>query len=119
MVAANPSGDDVFGPGDTLTLTFDADTDTGGLGVGSSLDKASVDALVSPSQALGADYSAVWSSSAQLVITVVNATGVEPPSLSVGGSQGLNFTIQVRMETGVGWRWPFLRLDWGSGPNCS
>jgi hypothetical protein len=87
-IAVNVPGNGAYGNGDVIMLRFSTQTNYGGNvqcdlseGVGGLRlsDKAAVDAIVVPSQNLGADYTAIWISAEELWITVVDATGALPP----------------------------------------
>ncbi len=99
--AVNVPGDGAYGSGDVLKLRFSTATNLGGgvarcdpaSGGAAGLilrHKPEVDALVTPSQNLGADYSGLWVSSAELWITILNATGAVPAPV-IG-----QLTFQVR-----------------------
>ena len=67
------NGDDVYGVGDTLTVTFDLATDRGGTD-----DKATsvdVNEMLTFSHALGEQVISQWSDDSTLVITVLSAVG--------------------------------------------
>lgn len=71
LVAADPLGrDSIYENGDTITVTFNVDTDRAGLAVGTVQARSVVDQLFSFTQALGAGYQGVWSTSRTFVITV-------------------------------------------------
>lgn len=75
--------DNVYGVGDTLTITFSEDTDKAGLP--NSVTKSQIDYLLSFSETLGANYTGKWTSSRVLVITARDVTGAGPPS--IGGTR--------------------------------
>ena len=75
--------DDVFGIGDTLTITFSEATNKAQLP--DVLTKAHIDLVLSFSQSLGADYSGEWKTNSVLVITARDVTGAGPPT--IGGTR--------------------------------
>ena len=80
------NGDDVFGAGDTLTITFDAPTNKAGSGLLSEAGgKAYVDELFSFSHSLGARYHGRWRDASVFVVTMVDTGGHAIPA-SLGGA---------------------------------
>eukprot|EP00163_Fabomonas_tropica_P026558 TRINITY_DN4929_c0_g1_i1.p1 TRINITY_DN4929_c0_g1~~TRINITY_DN4929_c0_g1_i1.p1 ORF type:complete len:2752 (-),score=612.36 TRINITY_DN4929_c0_g1_i1:92-8347(-) len=71
-----------YAAGDTITLTFNVEPKHVAVATRQDLDLllawTQTDAVDSPSQSLGTDYSGRWSSSNVLVITVVDPTGAIP-----------------------------------------
>jgi hypothetical protein len=69
-----------FGPGDTLTITFDVPTSAP-----SCFSKASCDLLFAWSHPLGSAYTGAWGSDNQvLTVTVLNITGAAPSGPPLG-----------------------------------
>ena len=80
MVAADSLDlDNVYGVGDTLTITFSQDTNKAQLP--DQLTKADIDLLLAFSQSLGTDYTGSWISNRVLVITARNVVGAGPPGI--------------------------------------
>ena len=71
--------DNVYGVGDTLTITFSEDTNKAQLP--DQLTKAHIDLLLSFSESLGTDYTGEWMSNRVLVITARNVDGAGPPGI--------------------------------------
>ncbi len=81
LVADDPDDlDDVYSADDTITITFDSDTNTpGGLGVQT---KTNVDDLYNFTEYLGETYTGQWIAVDTFVITITNTTGASPPVIS-------------------------------------
>lgn len=75
--------DNVYGVGDTLTITFNQDTNKAQLP--DTLDKSQIDFLFDFTESLGADYTGEWTSSRVLVITARDVSGAGPPA--IGGTR--------------------------------
>jgi hypothetical protein len=75
--------DDVFGVGDTLTITFSEATNKAQLP--DVLTKEHIDLVLSFSQSLGADYTGEWKTNSVLVITARDVTRAGPPT--IGGTR--------------------------------
>ena len=90
FVAADPSNaDDVFGAGDTLTITFSAAVTAVAVST-----KAALDALLMFSPALGPSYTGAWAGgNTQLVVTLGAGSSVDP---GIGAC-----SVQVRDDGGV------------------
>jgi hypothetical protein len=71
--------DNVYGVGDTLTITFSEDTNKARLP--DQLTKANIDLLLAFSESLGTDYTGEWISNRVLVITAQNVDGARPPEI--------------------------------------
>ena len=96
-----------LGVGDTITLVFDQTTNKAG--GADSLTKAGVDALLSFSASIGLDYTATWSSTSELVITIVTVdTSVSTADTAVG-------TLYVQVKLAANLR----SLDESSGASQS
>ena len=71
FVASDPDNlDCIWSDGDTLTIGFSENTNQPAVN-----DKAAVDTLLLFSEALGANYSAVWSDAQTLLLTSLSAAG--------------------------------------------
>ena len=82
MVAADSLDlDNVYGVGDTLTITFNQDTNKAGLP--DVLTKTDIDFLLEFTESLGADYTGDWMSPSVLRITAVDVTGAGPPGIGL------------------------------------
>ena len=78
FVADDPTDrDSVYGPGDTLTLSFDMATDRGGRNE-SSMDRSQIDSLFAFSAPLGANYSGAWHDDSTFAVTVINGSTTPP-----------------------------------------
>ena len=64
------AGDDVFGSGDTLTITFDLATDRGG--TDEKATSVSVEDMLEFSDSLGTDVLSQWRDDSTLVVTVIS-----------------------------------------------
>jgi hypothetical protein len=71
--------DSIYADQDTITITFNRDTNRGHDLPMTGIAKKQIDRLFYFSQSLGADYTARWDSARQLTITVVDATAATPP----------------------------------------
>lgn len=82
IVARDPdNGDAVYGANDEILITFDEPTNTpGGNGT---LTRTVVNSFLSFSQNLGTDYDGQWISTSQIVISIVNPAGSDPPQIDV------------------------------------
>ena len=91
-VADDPDdGDTVFGNEDTLTFTFDVDTNQT---PGTTLNKAGVDTLFNFGTVnLGTNYTGRWTDRRTLVITIVDATGAGSNAPTLGAATGSTFTL--------------------------
>jgi hypothetical protein len=80
LVANDPTDrDSIYANQDTITITFNRDTNRGHDLPSSGISKAQIDRLFFFSQSLGTDYTARWDSARQLTITVVDDTDAFPP----------------------------------------
>ena len=78
LVADDPDDlDNVYSAGDTITITFDSDTNEPG-GTGTQT-KTAVNDLYIFTESLGETYTGQWNTTDTFVITITNATGVSPP----------------------------------------
>ena len=75
------SRDSIFDNFDTITITFNQDTNKGHDMPLNGITKDQIDKLFIFSQSLGSDYRAKWDSARAITIQVVNASGSAPPSI--------------------------------------
>lgn len=104
--------DAVYGDEDSITVTFSEDTNQVAVAT-----KGAIDTIFSFNQSLGTDYTGAWLAADTLVITVVDSTGAEPPTVA-----GLVLTFQpgngVKNAAGTSTdstgNSPSLSGDWGN-----
>ena len=94
VVANDPDdADAVFADADTITLNFNEPTDAAGFSVGATIPKAELDQLFSFTPNLGRNYIGTWTTSSQIVITIVDASGHGVPAIT--------YTTALRIRCGV------------------
>jgi len=78
LIADDPDDlDNVYSINDTITITFDSNTNTpGGMGLQS---KAAVNDLYNFTDSLGEEYTGLWNTADTFVITISNTTGATTP----------------------------------------
>lgn len=112
FVSSDPDNlDGYLSVNDVITFTFDVPTNTPAVAT-----KAQIDALMTFSQALGSNYSGVWTTNQILVITILNVGGNGNPepgtttvSLTAGGIRDI--TNAFNAVSG-----PFILTgNWGTG----
>ena len=82
--ARDPTGSSpVLNNGDTVTMTFNKETNGGGFGIGTLLTKSDLATIVTFSQSLGNGYVGTWLNRRQLEITCTDVTGNGVPVLGV------------------------------------
>ena len=88
LVAQDPDGGDaVYGAGDTITAIFSGATNEP---FGPSLIKSDLDSLFVFSQDLGADYTGFWVDPVTIVITILDPSGSDPPTIGA-----LQLTVRI------------------------
>ncbi len=86
--ATDPDNKDIiYGRDDLITITFNRDTNlgwgpSGNLPMEKVVLKPDLDAVFEWSQNLGSNYTGIWHSRQVLVITILNAAGVTPPTIN-------------------------------------
>eukprot|EP00961_Rhodomonas_salina_P038634 519009-Rhodomonas_salina.1 len=99
LVADDPTNADiVYGDGDTITITFNVNTDRAGLAIGVAQSETIVDNLFIFSQFLGSERTGMWTSARVFVVTIVDWSGAAPP---VVGPQGLIVTANSGASRGI------------------
>ncbi|KAJ1490596.1 hypothetical protein T484DRAFT_1883910 [Baffinella frigidus] len=97
LVADDPTNaDSVYGNGDTITITFDVNTDMAGLAEGVDQTQNTVDRLFFFRQGLGSNYRGKWTSLKVFVVTILDWPGAAPP---VVGPAGLQRAIRADLDT--------------------
>jgi hypothetical protein len=97
LSANNTGGQLGYGDGDSITATFEQDTDCPAVG-----SKSDVDRVLGFSTPLGADYSGRWLTRRELRVTVADTRGHGPlPELAIGV---LSMQVRQRPLGPGGWR---------------
>ena len=82
IVANDPTDrDSIYGNLDTITITFNQDTNRGHNLPLTGITRSQLDNLLEFSQKLGTDYTAAWDSVRELTIKIVDSTLSAPPSI--------------------------------------
>lgn len=96
-------GAGVYANLDTITITFDKDTDKAGLAQGVVQTRGTVDALFSFDQALGSSYRGIWKTKRVFEITILDWPGSAPPRVGPeGGSYCECISLPPRFPRGGG-----------------
>ena len=102
-VTSENCGAGVYANLDTITITFDKDTDKAGLAQGVVQTRGTVDALFSFDQALGSSYRGIWKTKSVFEITILDWPGSAPPRVGPeGGSYCECIFLPPRFLTGGG-----------------
>ena len=88
--------DSVFADLDSITITFNVDTNRAGHALGTLIRKSDINALFSFSQGIGLDYRGEWLSNRVFRITIFDWPSAFPPVVGTGGLR-----LTCRSDAGV------------------